>query len=39
MAFSRKRKTPGRKDGGFFERSDLLAMFNVVASRSAQIPR
>ncbi len=30
-------KPPTWKDGGFFEHSDLLAMFNVVASRSAQI--
>ena len=34
-----QRKAPDRKGGGFFERSDLLARFNVAASRSAQIPR
>ena len=33
------KKPPTGKVGGFFERSDLLARINVVASRSAQIPR
>ena len=33
------KKPPTGQGGGFFERSDLLARINVVASRSAQIPR
>src|SRR5206468_6369141 len=34
-----QRKSPRPEGGGFFERPDLLARFNVAASRSAQIPR
>jgi hypothetical protein len=33
------KKPPTGESGAFFERSDLLARINVVASRSAQIPR